>query len=1008
MTDHREIRFEDAIEHWLVNHGGYAKADPKNFDCDLALDPSVLIPFIRQTQASKWKIVAEYYGKTAEQVFLEEVTKAMDARGSLDVLRHGVDFFGKTFRLAFFRPAHGMNEDSERDYKANRLTITRQLRHSAEHNKSLDLVLSVNGIPVATAELKNQFTGQTVKDAKVQYQTTRDRREKIFSFKKRTLVHFAVDTSEAWMTTRLNGEETVFLPFNQGNGKAAGNPDNPDGYKTAYVWERIWARDSWMELLGRFLHLETVEKIEDGKKIRKEALIFPRYHQIDAVRKIVADARENGPGLPYLIQHSAGSGKSNSIAWLAHHLSTLHDSSDRKIFDSVIVITDRLVLDRQLQDTVYQFEHKQGVVQKIDENSEQLAKALKDGVPIVITILQKFPFVTKHAGDLPDRNYAVIVDEAHSSQSGREAIKMKAVLAGGQIREEAAKIAKQEDLDDYEEAVIRAAMARKHQKNISFFAFTATPKYRTLVTFGRRPSKDSEPEPFHLYSMRQAIEEGFILDVLKHYTTYKVYYKLVKSAVDDPEVERRRAAKALARFASLHPHNIAQKTEVMIEHFRKNTAHKIGGRAKAMLVTSSRLHAVRYKRAFDAYIAKKGYTWIRTLVAFSGEVIDPDLPKEIGNFTEVGMNGGLISEKKLPDEFAKPEYQVLIVADKYQTGFDQPLLHTMYVDKRLADVQAVQTLSRLNRIYPGKDDTFVLDFVNEADDIQKEFQKYYETARVNEEAEPRQLYELRNGIYGLHIVFETDVEQFAAVFFKPKKQTQQDHALMNSIIDKAVTRYAEADKQAQSDLYERSQAFRKLYSFLSQVIPYADSGLEKLDAYLRFLDEKLENPNPNAPINVDKDVRLKYYRLQKISEGRIALEPGSGGTLAAPVAVGTGRNEDPEVPLSQVVQVLNERFGTNFTPTDELFWEQVRDDAVANESLQQAGAANTRDDFAYALFQKLEDLVVNRMDRNGGQANLFFENPEVRNVVQRWMLDQVYDRIRNSTEKSLAANPLDR
>jgi type I restriction enzyme R subunit len=1001
MIDYREIKFEEAIEHHLTHHG-YSQADSKNFDRALALDPTVLLPFIRETQPAKWKIIADYHGKNAETVFLEEVTRAMDARGSLDVLRHGVDFFGKNFSLAFFRPAHRMNPDAEKDYSANRLTLTRQLYYSAEHNKSLDLVLSVNGIPVATAELKNQFTSQTVEHAKHQYRTDRDQREKIFAFKKRTLVHFAVDTDQVYMTTRLAGAETDFLPFNLGNGTAAGNPENPDGYKTAYLWERIWERDSWMDLLGRFLHLEVVEKIENGKKVRKEALIFPRFHQVDAVRKLVTDARANGPGRHYLIQHSAGSGKSNSIAWLAHHLSTLHDGKDRKVFDSVIVITDRLVLDKQLQDTIYQFEHKQGVVQKIDENSQQLALALKTGVPIVITILQKFPFVTGHIGELPDRRYAVIVDEAHSSQSGQGAVKMKAVLAAPRIREEARQRAAEEKLPDYEEEIIRCVKARKRQPNISFFAFTATPKYKTKVLFGR-PGPDGAPEAFHLYSMRQAIEEGFILDVLKNYTTYKTYYKLVKSADDDPEVERKRAAKALARFMSLHPHNIAQKTEVIIEHFRKYTAHRIGGRAKAMLVTRSRLHAVRYKRAFDKYIQEKGYPNIRTLVAFSGTVIDPDLPES--EFTEVGMNGGKISEKKLPEEFSKPEYQVLIAADKYQTGFDQPLLHTMYVDKRLDGVQAVQTLSRLNRKYPGKDDTFVLDFVNDAEDIQQAFQPYYEHAAVGEQADPRQLYDLRTAIYTLHIVFEIEVEQFAAVFFKHhRKQTQTDHALLNSIVDKAVTRYEEAQEQAKLDLRARMTAFARLYTFLSQVIPYDDSSLEKLDAYLRFLDEKLGSPNPHDPINLDKDVRLKFYRLQKISEGRIPLEPGIGGSLSAPSEVGTGSNEDGQVPLSQVVQVLNERFGTNFTPTDELFWEQVRDDAVANQNLQQAGAANTRDDFAYALFQHLEELVVGRMDRNGGQAGLFFENSEVRTVIQSWMLDQVYDRIRASQSADATAS----
>jgi type I restriction enzyme R subunit len=995
MIDYREIKFEDAIEDYLARKGGYAKADPRNFNRELALDPVVLLDFVRETQPAKWKVIADYHGANAETVFIEETARAMDSRGSLDVLRHGIDLFGKNFALAFFRPAHRMNPDAERDYKANRLTVTRQLYYGTNQNKSLDLVLSVNGIPVATAELKNQFTGQTVENAKRQYQLDRDPREKIFAFKKRTLVHFAVDTDEVAMTTRLDGESTRFLPFNLGNGTAAGNPENPDNYKTAYLWEGIWSRDSWMDLLGRFLHLEVTEKIENAKKVRRESLIFPRFHQIDAVRKLISDAGASGAGQHYLVQHSAGSGKSNSIAWLAHHLSNLHDAKDDKVFQSVIVITDRLVLDRQLQDTIYQFEHKQGVVKKIDEDSKQLAEALKHGVPIVITTLQKFPFVTQHVGSLPDRRYAVIVDEAHSSQSGQDAAKLKAVLAENHVREEVRRRAEEEQLPDYEEEILRHIQSRGRQPNISFFAFTATPKYKTLVFFGR-PGPDGKPQPFHLYSMRQAIEEGFILDVLKNYTTYKTYYRLVQSVEDDPEVERKRAAKALARFMSLHPHNIAQKTEVMIEHYRRYTAHKIGGRAKAMLVTGSRLHAVRYKRAFDKYIRDKGYTGIRTLVAFSGEVIDDEIPGE--RFTEVGMNGGHISEKKLPEEFAKPEYQVLIVADKYQTGFDQPLLHTMYVDKRLGDVQAVQTLSRLNRTCAGKEDTFVLDFVNDPEDIKREFQKYYEVAAINEEADPRQLYDLRNNIYALHIVFELEVEQFAAVFFKRNRnQLRSDHALLNSIVDKAVTRFQQAPEQDQSDLRARAEAYDRLYTFLSQVIPYADSGLEKLHAFIRFFLDKIGSPDPGQPINIDKDVRLKFYRLQKISEGRIALEAGAGASLLAPSEVGTGKNEDERVHLSQVVEILNDRFGTNFTPADELFWEAVREDAIADEHLQQAGAANTRDDFAYALYQKLEDLVVNRMDRNGGQAGMFFENPDVRQVVQAWMLDQVYDRIRQAS-----------
>ena len=670
MADHREIAFEDAIVHSLVTAGGYTQAANTLYDRARAVLPSITLDFVRTTQPKPWAVIAAYYGAGADNAFIEELTKALDSRGALDVLRHGLDFFGQTFNLAYFAPASGLNPETAALYAANRLTVTHQVHFSEKHEESVDLLLALNGIPTATAELKNAFTHQHCANAIRQYQG-RDLREPLFAFKKRALVHFAVDTDECYMTTRLASDLTRFLPFNRGDRGGAGNPENPDGYRTAYLWEDIWARASWLDLLGRFLHIEKVGKSEN--------LIFPRYHQVDVVRKLIADARIAQTGRNYLVWHSAGSGKSNSIAWLAHRLSSLHDAQDRKVFDSVIVITDRLVLDKQLQDTIYQFEHKQGVVLKIDEDSKQLADALRNGVPIIVTILQKFPFVAKLTGDLPERRYAVIVDEAHSSQSGDTAAKMKSVLAGERIRASARKQAEEQQLPDYEEEVLRVVEGRKHQPNLSFFAFTATPKAKTVKVFGQ-PDASGVPQPSHEYTMRQAIDEGFILDVLRNYTTYSTYYRLTRAAADDPEVEKKKAAKALARFMRLHPHNIAQKTEVIIEHFRQFVRHRIGGRAKAMVVTGRRLEAVRYKRAFDRYIAEKKYNF-KVLVAFSGSLTDPDDPTG-EEFTEVKLNGGKISERQLPAEFAKDGYGILIVADKYQTGFDQPLLHTMYAPCR--------------------------------------------------------------------------------------------------------------------------------------------------------------------------------------------------------------------------------------------------------------------------------------------------------------------------------------
>ncbi len=754
----------------------------------------------------------------------------------------------------------------------------------------------------------------------------------------------------------------------------------------------MWQRDNLLDVLAQFIHLQVEEKKIGGHKVKTETMIFPRYHQLDSARMLVADARDNGVGRNYLIQHSAGSGKSNSIAWLAHRLSSLHNDADERVFDSVVVVTDRLVLDQQLQNTIYQFEHKQGVVQKIDVDSTQLAQALAAGTPIVITTLQKFPFVTEKIGELPARKYAVIVDEAHSSQGGESAAELKGVLAGAVLKEEARARAEEEGLPDYEEEILRTMAARGKQPNISFFAFTATPKYRTLEVFGQ-PGADGKPCPFHLYSMRQAIDEGFILDVLGNYTTYKRYYGLTKSIDDDPEVDKKKAARALARFVTLHPHNIAQKTEVIVEHFQHFTRHKIGGRAKAMVVTSSRLSAVRYKQAFDKYIAEKGYTGIRTLVAFSGTVVDPDVPGL--EYTEVGMNHG-IREKELPERFSSDDYQVLLVAEKYQTGFDQPLLHTMYVDKRLAGIQAVQTLSRLNRTHPGKEDTFVLDFVNDPEEILEAFQPYYEQTMVGERAEVQQLYELKAKLDAQQVYYQNEVEEFGKVFYKPTQyQTIADHARMNACIDPAVDRFQQLDEDAQEEFRGWLTAFRNLYAFLSQVIPFQDSDLEKLYSYVRFLLSKIPKGALGPKYSFDDEVALKYYRLQKISEGSIELRPGKGGEVSGPTELGTGVSHEEKIELSELIEILNERFGTDFKPADQLFFDSIRQDALADASLRQVALANTEENFGYVFLKALEGLFIDRMGQNEEITAKYLNEPDFRDAVGRTLLKQVYEQIRD-------------
>lgn len=996
---HTEHAFETAIEHHLTTVGGYTHGNRNGFDLDRAIFPTEVLAFIKATQPDEWAYLAGLQKDKAEETLLDDLCRALDSdhEGCLSVLRHGFKCFGKLFHVAYFAPASGMNPETEKRYEANRLTITRQLRYSSKHGNTLDVTLALNGIPVATAELKNPMTAQTWRHAVTQYKNDRDPADLIFRFKHRTLVHFALDTDEVYMTTRLSGSKTYFLPFNKGCNGGGGNPENPGGYKTAYLWEEVLERHSFLDILARFIHLQIEEKRLGGKKVKRETMIFPRYHQLDCVRRLVNDAQVRGTGTNYLIQHSAGSGKSNSIAWLAHRLASLYDAKDEKVFDSVIVVTDRVVLDQQLQNTIYQFEHKQGVVQKIDLNSAQLSEALSNSVPIIITTLQKFPFVTEKIGDLPRKRYAVIVDEAHSSQGGETATELKGVLAGAAIKEEARAKAEAEGLPDYEEEVLKAMAKRGRQPNISFFAFTATPKYKTLEVFGQ-PGPDGKPQPFHLYSMRQAIDEGFILDVLQNYTTYKTYYRLIKSIEDDPKVDKRKAARALARFMSLHPHNIAQKTEVMVEHFRHFTMHKIGGKAKAMVVTSSRLHAVRYKQAFDKYISERGYNGIKTLVAFSGTVVDPDVPGV--EYTEPGMNidaqGKQIGQKELPERFATDEYQVLLVAEKYQTGFDQPLLHTMYVDKRLAGIQAVQTLSRLNRTHPGKEDTFVLDFVNEPDEILAAFQPYYEQTLIGERADPKQLYELQAKLDAQQVYFKAEVEEFAKVFYKPKQsQSVADHARMNACLDPAVRRFNALEEEDREEFRETLTAFRNLYSFLAQIIPFQDSDLEKLYSYIRFLLTKLPRGDRGPIYQFDDEVALKFYRLQKISEGSIDLEAGKSEPISGPTSVGTGVARGDEIELSKLIDQLNERFGTEFKPGDQLFFDSIREDALADGNLRQAALANTMENFGYVFRKALEGLFIDRMDQNEEITAKFMNEERFREAVSQHLLKDVYERIRN-------------
>ena len=1017
-TQTTEQAFESTVESMLLGAGWHA-GDLGEWDVERALFPARAVAFIRETQPDEWARMAGLHGDNLESLVVAQLARELDTKGALDVLRHGFRFSGRTFRLAYFAPAHGLNPDALARFGRNELTVTRQAPCHPGKGDTLDLVFALNGVPVATCEVKNPMTGQDWRDAVRQYQQDRDPNAPLFRFKRRALVHFAADPDEVHMTTRLAGAGTRFLPFNRGSNPGAvhcgaGNPANPDGYRTDYFWREVLERERFLDILGSYVFLETRdEKVEDAKGARtekRETMIFPRYHQLDAVHGLVGAARADGPGRNYLIQHSAGSGKTNSISWLSHRLASLHTAADEKVFDCVVVITDRRILDRQLQDAIYQIEHAQGVVQAIDENSQQLAAALVDGTKIVITTLQKFPFVMKgllraagaDSADAPSeaeraqaaawreeiagRRYAVIVDEAHSSQTGDSAREMKEVL-GSRAQEAAG------DAEDWEDGLNAVVESRGPQPNLSFFAFTATPKGKTIELFGR-PGPSGKPEPFHVYSMRQAIEEGFILDVLQRYIDYDTYYRIVKRVEDDPEFPKRRAAVALGKFLSLHPVNVGQRTEVIIEHFRDHVRPLMDGRAKAMVVTSSRLHAVRYMQAFERYIAEHGYTDIRPLVAFSGTVLDPDTGEE---FTEPGMNtdvvtGKSISESALPGRFASPDYQILLVAEKYQTGFDQRLLQAMYVDKRLDGVQAVQTLSRLNRIAPGKAPPFVLDFVNDPENIRDAFAPYYDRTELLETSDPYHLEELKHELDGTQVYHHAEVEAFAQVFYLPaaKQRRDRDHPRMQAQLQPARDRFSALDEEEQTAFRDRLGAFLNLYAFLSQIIPYADADLDRLSSFGRALLPHLRVGSDGAQVHLGDDVELEYYRLQRVSAVALAIGEEPGVYVTSPKEVGTGDPEEDKAPLSEIIERLNDRFGTDFTDEDRLFFEQVKERAIGKDEVRRMAQANTYEKFALGVRPEIGKLMIERMAENDAIVTRFLDDAEFQQIASEVLAREIF------------------
>ncbi len=986
ITDTTEKRFESDIESYFLSpEGGYTRCEDE-YDPKLGLYKDTLIRFVRDSQPREWQRFANMNAVDPEKKFCLAFNNACDMDGILHVLRHGFKHRGVEFRVCYFMPESRLNQTDMEHYRMNVFHCVRQWRYSAENSKSVDMLLAVNGIPVFAFELKNQFTGQSVENAKRQWKTDRDPREICFQFNKRVLAFFCVDLTEAWMTTKLEGDKTYFLPFNQGskgagNDGGKGNPSNPDGYPTDYLWKSVFPADSMMDILQKFISLQ-------GKK-----LIFPRYHQLDVVRKLIADVKERGAGHNYLIQHSAGSGKSNSIAWTAYRLASLHDSENRAIFSSVIVVTDRTVLDAQLQDTISGFDHTLGTVEAIGEgkNSQDLKRAINDGVRIIVTTLQKFPVIYEEVDAANGRNFAIICDEAHSSQTGSSAQKLKTALAD--LREALKEYAEieglAEDQVDPQDKLVKELLAHGKHKNLSFFAFTATPKDTTLEMFGEQDDK-GEFHPFHIYSMHQAIEEGFILDVLQNYMTYKTCFKIANTTPENPEVPTSRASKVIKKYEQLHPENIRQKSEIIVETFMTTTRTKINGQAKMMVVTASRPAAVLYFKAISRYAAEQGYAEVKPMVAFSGEVV---LDEE--SYTESGMNvrpdGSHIQESQTKQEF-HDNFNILIVAEKYQTGFDEPLLHTMIVDKKLRGVKTVQTPSRLNRTCPGKNDTFVLDFANEKDDVQADFQVFYHETFLEEEVNTDLLYKVQKELRGFRIYDDTDVARFCEVYYARGAQGSGAQGLLASKLFPAVERYQDKTNDERYQIRRTMRNFCKWYRYVSQVVRMFDKDLHREFVYCSFLVGMLpEIPVPMA--DIEKMLKLEMYKLEKTFDGDISLGGESGvWTPAEPKGSGKPEKKDP---LDEIIERINELYKGNFTDADRVMISALADKLRGNAKLANMARTSDPQIFAESIFpQAFSDAAQDSYQESQETYSSLFEDQSKYSAIMKTLAEILYREMR--------------
>lgn len=1034
---HKELHFEAAIcAHLLGNGWLHAEGDAANYDRQNALYMPDLLAWLETTQPDSLQRLNKTHGGATAKNLAERIRKNLNDRGTLDVLRRGVEMLGlaKPLSLVQFKPALAINPVIQEHYAANRLRVVRQVHHSLNKgHESVDLVLFVNGIAVATLELKSDFT-QSVEDAVDQYRYDRDPSPKggmvepLLSFPGGALVHFAVSQAEVQMTTRLAGTATRFLPFNKGNHGAAGNPANPDGYATSYLWEDVFSRDSWLEILGRYL----IGKRNDKKQMT--SVIFPRYHQLDATRKLVVDVLANGAGERYLIQHSAGSGKTNSIAWTAHFLADLHGADNKKLFDSVLVVSDRTVLDSQLQEAIFDFERTTGVVESVtNENgskSAQLSQALKNGKKIIVCTIQTFPFALKAVQELSStegKTFAVIADEAHSSQTGEAASKLKQLLSAEELAE------LQDGGEIGTEDLLAAQMAaRTGADGLTYVAFTATPKSKTMELFGR-PGADGLPQPFHVYSMRQAIEEGFILDVLKNYTTYKLAFKLANDGkeYDEKEVEKSEAMKGIMQWVRLHPYNIAQKVKVVVEHFRENVQPLLQGRAKAMIVVSSRKEAVRWQKEIAGYILKQNYP-LGVLVAFSGEVDDPvSFPDPVSENSK-DLNPGL-KGRDIREAFNEQNYRLLLVANKFQTGFDQPLLCGMYVDKKLGGIQAVQTLSRLNRAAPGKDTTYILDFVNDAAEVLAAFKTYYETAELEATTDPHMVYDLRAKLDSAGHYDDFEVDRVAKVAMDPKGTQSQLLAAISPVADRLLTRFKSARAQkvaaeAQNDeknsqaakdamaallLFKNDMgAFVRLYSFLSQIFDYGNTDIEKRFLFYKLLLPLLAFGRERDTVDLSK-VTLTHHTLKNIGKQALTLGQGEKPKLPPMDGAGSGSAQDKEKGyLDEIIEKVNGLFEGELSDNDQLVYVNgvIKGKLLENETLIQQAANNSKEQFANSpdLSNALLNAIMDALDAHTSMSTQALDSQRVRDGLKDTLLGpaQLYEALRARSPTSGIARPL--